>query len=135
MSVKTVLVDIGHVVAWPLEHGAQLVKTLEDALKDEPQVKTAVTGLIAEIGVVTADGAIVVSSKGVDLVADAAALVAAKQLFSYVLNTFLPAVQAVYKDLAPDVQALETPAAPAPAPAAAVAGPVPGPGLHTVVPA
>ena len=131
MSVKTVLVDIGHGVAWPFEHGIQLVKTLEDALKDEPQVKTAVTGLIAQIGAVTADGAIVVSSKGVDLVADAAAIVAAKQLFSYVLNTFLPAVRAVYKDLAPDIQGLETPAPIAPAPSA----PVPGPGLHTVVPA
>jgi hypothetical protein len=126
-SVKTVLANIGHVAAWPFEHGAQLMKTLEDALRDEPKVRAAVLGLIQQISLVTADGAIVVSSKGIDLAADAAALVAAKQLFLYVENTFLPEVKTVYTDISPDVEGLIA--------AAPVAAPVGAPGLHNVVPA
>lgn len=126
------IVDVGKVVAWPFEHGAQLIKTVEDGLKDEPAVKTAVVGLISEVGAVTADGAIVVAGKGLDIAADAAELVAMKALFTYVTGTFLPAVKAAYTDLAPDIEALTADATPAPA---APTGATTGPGLHTVVPA
>jgi hypothetical protein len=129
VNVKTVLVDLGHGIEWPFEHGAQLIKTVDVAMKDEPEAKAAIVGLLTQISAVTASGAIVVSSKGVDLAADAAAIVAAKQLFLYVENTFLPAVKTIYGDLAPEIEGLAASAPIAPA------APQPGPGLHTVVPA
>ena len=129
---EKVVVDIGKVIEWPFVHGAELAKLLSEALKDEPAVKAAVVGLVQEIGLVTADGAIVVSSAGVNITADMAELAAMKALWTYVTQTFLPAVETAWKDIGPEMAALESAgeAPPAPAPAAAVD---PAPGLHTVV--
>lgn len=140
MNPLTILKDIGKGIAWPFVHGAQLLSILNTALRDEPAVKTAVTGLIAQIGMLTAEGSVVISGQGLNITADMAELVAAKALWSYVVNTFLPAVDAAWKDVASEVQALESAgddaakaAAPAPAPASAVDVPQPGPGLDKVV--
>lgn len=132
---EKVMVDIGKGVAYPFVHSAQLIAILGTALKDEPVVKDAVVGLISQVGQLTAEGAIAVTAKGIDLPDDVATLVAAKSLFTYVTLTFLPAVEGAYKDLAPEIKGLDQPApapdaAPAPAPAV-----VPAPGLHTVTPA
>jgi len=130
---EKVVVDIGKGIEWPFVHAAELTKLLSEALKDEPAVKAAVVGLVQEIGLVTADGAIVVSSAGVNVTADMAELVAMKALWTYIAQTFLPAVETAWKDIRPEMAALESAggAPPAQAPAAAVD---PAPGLHSVVP-
>ncbi len=138
MNPLTILKDIGKGIAWPFVHGAQLLSILNTALRDEPALKTAVTGLVAQIGVLTAEGSVVISGQGLNITADMAELVAAKALWSYVVGTFLPAVEGAWKDLAPQVQALEgagdypAPAA-TPTPAPALNIPQPGPGLDKVM--
>lgn len=123
---ERVMVDIGKGIEYPFKHGAQIVELLGMALKDEPALKDAIQGLIAQIGVCTADGVVVISAKGLDLTADLAEIAAAKALFGYVVNTFLPEVEAVYKDMKPEIDGLT---------ASVDSAPQPGPGLHNVVPA
>lgn len=116
---------IGKGIEFPFKHGVQIVELLDEALKDEPAVKTAVQGLIAQIGLCTADGVVVISSKGLDLASDLAEIAAARALFGYVVNTFLPAVENAYKDMAPEIDALTA--------SAPTTEAQPGPGLHTQV--
>lgn len=130
MNPLTILKDIGKGLAWPFVHGAQLIGLLNTVLKDEPAVKTAVTGLVAQIATLTAEGAIVISGQGVNLTADMAELVAAKALWTYVVNTFLPAVEGAWKDLAPQVQAMESASDDGGGAPAASNVPQPGPGLE-----
>jgi hypothetical protein len=119
---------VGKVLEYPFVHAEQFIKTLSDALTDAPVVKNAMVGLLQQVEVVTADGAIAVAAKGIDLPDDVATVAAAQTLYQYVTNTFLPAVEKAYKDVAADVEL--TPATPVtPAPASEV---IQGPGLHTI---
>ena len=118
---------VGNVLAWPFVHAEQLIKTLDTALADTPAVKIAVVGLIQHVEAVTADGAIAVAAKGIDLPDDIATVAAAQTLYKYVTDVFLPAVEKAYKDVAADVADL----VPATRPVTSDAGP----GLHTVTPA
>ncbi len=123
------LEKVGHVIAWPFVHAADLVSTIETGLKDEPEAKTAVVGLIERIETLGADGASALASKGVDLPADLRELYDAKVLFEYVRDVFIPEVKKVYGDIAPEIEKLAGVDSSAP-----VADPVPAfPGLHTVV--
>jgi hypothetical protein len=112
---------IGHAIAWPFVHAEQVIKVLETALTDEPAVKTAVTGLITQIEALTADGAVAVAAKGIDVSDDVATVAAAQTLFKYVTETFLPAIEEAFKDVKADLAA--------PAAAAAVSN---TPGLASV---
>jgi hypothetical protein len=125
--------DVGKVVAWPFVHAAKVVEVLTTALEDEPTVKTAIVGLVQQIETVTADGAIAISARGLDLPEDVEEVTAAQTLFADVKNTFLSAVEKAYKDLDSDVT--ETPAPVASADATeSESAPVfsPGPGLHMI---
>jgi hypothetical protein len=131
-AFEKIVVKVGEGIAWPFEHGAQLVEVLTTALKDEPAVKAAIVGLVQQVETVTADGAIAVAAKGIDLPDDIQTAAAAQTLFSYVVKTFIPAVSAAYKDLSADVKA-PAPADPPPTPATVAADAVQtGPGLHTI---
>jgi hypothetical protein len=124
-----VLDKVGHVLDWPFVHAVEVVKVVDTALVDEPKIKLAVTGLLQQIEAVTADGAIAVGTKGLDLPDDIGCVVAAETLFKYVTGTFIPAVDAAFTDVESD---LYPAAAPAPTPASTPAIVDPGPGLHTV---
>jgi hypothetical protein len=125
MSLKTVLAKIGKVIAWPFEHASQVIETLSTALKDEPEVKTAVVGLVSQIETLTKDGAVAVAAHGIDIPDDLAEVAAAQALWAYVKGTFLPAIEAAYKDVEAAVKV--------PSPAEAVAAAVgAAPALSTV---
>jgi hypothetical protein len=129
---EKVFVKVGEGIAWPFEHGAQLIEVLTTALKDEPAVKTAIVGLVQQVETVTADGAIAVAAKGIDITDDVQAVAAAQTLYGYVVQTFIPAVSAAYKDLSADVKA-SAPADPPPTPVSVAVNAVQtGPGLHTI---
>jgi hypothetical protein len=132
MSVGTILKKIVKGVAWPFVHATETIEILGTALNDEPKVKTAIVGLVKQIDVVTADSALAIGVGGLNVAEDVADLAAAQTLFAYVKNTFIPAIEAAYKDVKADIPA---------APAAATVAPgsptpvVSSPGLHNVVPA
>jgi hypothetical protein len=111
-----------------------VIETLNTALKDEPAVKVAVVGLISKIETLTKDGAVAVAADGIDVPDDVATVAAAQTLYAYVTQTFLPAIEAAYKDVEGDVK-VPTPAeavAAAVGSAVASADAQTGPGLHTV---
>jgi hypothetical protein len=127
---ENVVEKIGKAIAYPFIHAAQVIEVLTTALHDEPAVKTAVVGLIQQIEMLDKDGASALAAKGINIPEDMATLADAKALWQYVTDTFLPAVEAAYKDFDADLQtANAAPAADAtPVADAAMAGP----GLHTV---
>jgi hypothetical protein len=118
-TFEKIFVEVGKGIKWPFKHGAELISLLETEMKDEPEAKIAVCGLIKEISAVTADGALAASAKGLDVSEDIATLTAARALYSYVVNTFLPAVESIWKDVAQDLSVGSSPAPAAPAPTSA----------------
>ena len=124
------VVKVGHVIAWPFVHAAQVVRVIEDAMKHEPAVKAAVVGLVQQVQAVTAQGAVVVAAEGLNIPADLHELVLAKTLFAYVTSVVLPAVEGAWKDIAEDLGPVAT-NVPVPLPVAIVDAQA-GPGLHNV---
>jgi hypothetical protein len=86
-------------IEWPFVHGGQVIRTIETALKDEPVVKTAVVGLLAEIATISEDGAVAVAARGMDFADDMQTIADAQKLWKYVTTVFIPAVDAAYVDL------------------------------------
>ena len=127
-EAEKIAVDVGKAIEWPFVHAFQLARFVGAALKDEPKVKDAVTGLMAQIEAVTAQGAIVIAADGLNLPADLAELAAAQTLFAYVVNVFVPAVSGTWKDLG---GALAVPSPIADLEPSPLSEPIPGPGLHT----
>lgn len=76
---------------------------LGSTLKDEPAVRQAVEGLVKAAEVVIADGGADVASKGLDLNSDLKTVADVQSFFRYFADTFLPIVEAAYKDLEADV--------------------------------
>lgn len=108
---------LGHVVAWPFVHGAQVIEVLATALKDEPEVKTAVVGLVTQIKTITEDSALAIAAKGLDVADDMQTVSDAKALWAYVTGAFIPTLEAAYKDESAALN-IPSPATPSPAPTA-----------------
>jgi hypothetical protein len=131
---EKVVSDIGKGIVWPFTHTAKIIEFLDTALKDTPAVKTAVQGLLLQIGVMTKDGATAVTGDGLNIAADLTEVQDAQTLFTYIKTTFLPAIEKAYADFEADVKqptvdsGLEVQAV-----STAVDELQPGPGLHTVV--
>jgi hypothetical protein len=126
-AVEHGVVHVAKVAAWPFIHAAQLVGLIETTMRDEPEVKAALVGLISRIETLGADSTAVFAAKGLSLPADLKEFADAKELFEYVRDVFIPEVRKVYGDFAPQLEHLkaetETPNLGNP------------PGLHNVVPA
>lgn len=132
--------EVGTVIAYPFVHTTKIIEILTDVLKDEPTVKTAVVGLIQQIESVVKDATYAASAYGLNMTDDVAEIIAAKALFEYVKSTFLPDVEAVYKDLAVDIEASDSTTTSTTTTAAAISTTETaaaetvsvGPGLHAV---
>jgi len=119
-KVITVIDTIGKDIAAPFSHLAQAIAALNTALKAEPAVKTAITGLLSEIqnegNMITA----ATTSDGLNVPADVAAATGAAALFTYVKSSFIPAIQSAYNA---EKAAIQTGQTQTPAPPATVAAP------------
>lgn len=115
----TVLQKIEQVIVSPFAHLDQVIAAINTALKAEPQVKAAITGLLAEI---QSEGAMVTAAATVDglnVPADMAAATGAAALFTYIKSTFIPAIEAAYEAEKTAIQTGQTqPVSTAAAPAA-----------------
>ncbi len=114
-----VIAKIGHVIEWPFVHAAKLIKTINDALRDEPAVKNAIVGLMEQIAQISADSAVAISARGLDLPDDMQTLQDAEKLWAYVTTVFIPAIDTAYSDIKVDLS-LPDPTLPTSAPAPAV---------------
>lgn len=128
MDFERVVKRIGHVLVFPFVHAAKIIKLIDTSITDEPKAKAAIVGLIEQISTITADGALVIEGKGIDVTADLAELAAMKALWTYVTGTFIPAVDAIYADVEADLKDDTSTTSTATASVAVVTGP----GLHTV---
>jgi len=105
--------DVGKVVAWPFDHAAKLIELIDAGMKDAPAAKAAVIGLIQKGeslvtggAVIGAEGAAAVAADGTNAAADTAVLVGveteatnAESFWRYFTGTFIPEVEAIYKDV------------------------------------
>jgi hypothetical protein len=97
-GIETAGKDVLHAVEWPFVHAAQMVAVLTEAMKDEPAVKQAIVGLVDRAEGIDVDAVAAIASNGTDLTGDLKALQDAASFFSYFRNSFLPVVEAAYKD-------------------------------------
>jgi hypothetical protein len=104
-GIKTAAVDTAHAVVKVATALPRAAAVLATALKDEPQVKTAVLALIAQGAKIGADGAIDVADKGTNLVEDAATVADCEAFVNYFKQTFIPTVAALYSEVKADLTA------------------------------
>jgi len=126
--------EVLHVAEFPFTKANQVASLIEAGLADEPQVETAIVGLVKEVETVTADGVEDIAGNGLNLPADFQMVQGLAALGKYAKEVFFPADEKAFTDLSSIVK---TPANSAPAPVPA--DPVPqvvqtGPGLHNLSP-
>jgi hypothetical protein len=129
MSVLTIIKKIGDkvisIVEWPIKHSVMLVEMFTTAKKDLPATEAALTGLVQQAEALGPDAIATFASKGFDISQDVKDVADVKAFFTYVQNTFLPAIEQDYADF----KKAEGAAAAAPATA------LTGTDIRTVVPA
>lgn len=125
-EVEKIGEEIVHGVEAPFKFIAKAEKVFGAALKDEPELKTAIVGLVKQIETVTGDGAKDIATDGLNLPADVQTITDIEGLFEYFKTIFLPVVEAAWKDFDQAVQAT-----PVEVPVTSTAVQT-GPGLHTV---
>ncbi len=118
MSGLTVIKKIGEkiisIATWPFRHSVMLAEMLTDFVKDAPTVKTLCVGLVEQFEAVGPDVVAAIAKDGLNIPADLRAGADLQSLFVYFQNTFLPGIEAAYKDFKKDSAiAAESPAAPA----------------------
>ena len=96
--------DVAHAIEWPFANTVKFVTILNEAIKDEPPVKTAIVGLVAAAERAASDASVAVAGKGVNIPADILAVTDAETFFTYFHITFLPAIESAYKSLAADAK-------------------------------
>ncbi len=102
-GLKVVAVDVAHAVEYPITFLVRAEKVIASAIKDQPDVKTAVLSLVKQAEAVIGDVATAGAEKGVNLADDAKALADAEVFFEYFKSTFVPLVEKVYTEIAADV--------------------------------
>lgn len=119
--IGTITHDIEETILWPFKklHIANII--VASALKDTPELRDAVTGLVQKIEDQANDITVAIAADGVNFAADAAALAQAKELYSYTTGTFIPAVKKAIED----IEASANSAKASPPPTAAAKAPKP----------
>jgi hypothetical protein len=103
-DLKVAAVDVAKGIEYPISFLVKAESVIASAIKDQPEVKTAVISLIAQAESVIGDVATASAAKGIDLASDAKALADAETFFNYFKSTFIPLVEQVYTEVAADVQ-------------------------------
>ena len=91
-------------IVHPIEFCVKAEAVIASAVKDSPEVKTAVLGLVKQATGVIGDVATATAEKGINLADDAKALADAEAFFNYFKSTFIPLVESLYAEVKADVQ-------------------------------
>jgi hypothetical protein len=103
-DIKIAAVDTEHAIVKTVEFLPKAEKLIASAIKDQPEVKSAVLDLVTQATAVIGDVTIDVADKGINLAADAKTLADAEAFFTYFKNTFIPLVESIYSEVKTDVQ-------------------------------
>jgi flagellar hook assembly protein FlgD len=106
-GVKVAAEDVVKGVADAIEFLPKAEKVIATAIKDDPQVKTAVLELVKQAEAVIGDTASAAADKGINLADDAKALADAEAFFTWFKTSFVPLVEQIYAEVKTD---LATPA-------------------------
>lgn len=112
-AVKTAAVDITTGVVDVFEFLPKAERVFASAIKDQPEVKSAILQLVQRAETVVADTGTAAADQGVNLAADAKTLADAEAFFAWFRNTFIPLVEQIYSEVKQDLSspAPSTPAA------------------------
>lgn len=102
-DLRIAAVDVAKGVEYPIEFLVKTEAVIASAIKDQPEIKSAVLNMIQQAQVVIADTVGAVADKGIDLTADAKALADAEAFFEYFKNTFIPLVEQIYSEVKADL--------------------------------
>lgn len=103
-GIKVAAVDVAHGIEYPISFLLKAESVIASAIKDQPEIKSAVISLIAQAEAVIGDVATASAAKGINLASDAKALADAESFFEYFKSTFIPLVESVYAEVAADVK-------------------------------
>lgn len=120
---EKVAVAVVRGVEAPFKYADKVEKLLATALKDEPELKTAIVGLVQRVETVVGDASADIATKGLNLPGDIQTIRDVQSLAVYVRDDFAPVVSKVWGDVAVDLKAAEVPAVPSPASVPAPLGP------------
>lgn len=135
-AVEHLGADVLEGMEWPFKHAPALVALIGDGLKREPEVKTVVITMVQKFEAIGPDALGAYAAKGGNFIEDAAVAEDVKSAFSSFTGTFLPTIEAAYKELKKDARITAgTDPETLPAAVEAAMEAVLNPGLHTVVPA
>jgi hypothetical protein len=103
-GIKVGAEDVAKGVVDVVEWTPKAIAVLATAIKDRPEVKSAVLALVKQATAVIADVGVDVAGKGINLAADTKTLADAEAFFVYFRGTFIPLIEQVYTQVAADVQ-------------------------------
>ena len=101
---KGVEKGVEYAIVHPVEFCMKAEKIIASAIKDQPEVKAAVLGLVKQATGVIGDVGNDVAEKGINLAADAKTLADAEAFFAYFKGNFIPLVEKLYAEVKADLQ-------------------------------
>lgn len=96
-------VEVGKAVADVFEFLPKAEAVIASAIKEQPEVKTAVLDLVKQATTVIGDLATDAADKGINLTSDAKTLADAESFFAYFKSTFIPLVEQLYGEIKSDL--------------------------------
>lgn len=93
-----------HGVEYPVKFLVAAEHVLATAIKEQPEVRSAVIDLVKRAELVVADVTVAAGEKGFDLASDAKALASTEQFFSWFKASFIPLMSKLYSELKADLQ-------------------------------
>ena len=103
-DLKVAAIKTEHAVAKAVDFLPHAAALLAAAIKDLPEVRTAVTELVAKAQVVIADSVTDVAGKGLNLAEDAQTIADAEAFFAYFRDSFMPAIEKIYAEITDDIR-------------------------------
>lgn len=103
-GIEVAAKDVAHAVVDVIEFLPKATAVLASAIKDQPEVKSAVIDLVKQAATVIADLGADAASKGFDLASDEKTLADAEVFFAYFQTTFIPLVEKLYSEVAADLK-------------------------------
>lgn len=103
-DLRVAAVDTEHAAVKIVDFLPHAAEVLATAIRDQPQVKTLILDLIKQASSVIANATTAVTDRGVNLAADASTLASAEAFFGWLKTAFVPAVEAIYTEIAADIK-------------------------------
>lgn len=101
--VEKGLSEVEHGIEFPFKFIGKAAAVISTAIKDQPEIKNAVTVLVEKCDAIGADTMIDVAERGLNLIDDAATVRAVADLGEYLKSTFIPLVEKLYGEIKTDV--------------------------------